>query len=191
MFRHEFITLLSEKHQESIMTMQSHAYRVLHAPSLRVHPSIKHDGRWRIKEVYHVAHFNRKFPSIHCARRGLVCDNAHSARAARKHNNQRMAAGVYRIKLASDRFLLLSNTTTGESQFLMVSPVWGDAIQSPGGLVFHTYDGSHHYLFQVRIPGRGGYSELMPTRSERQMMLAVKSSSASLKVEEALASPAR
>jgi hypothetical protein len=106
-------------------------------------------------------------------------------------NNQRMAAGVYRIKLASDRFLLLSNTTTGESQFLMVSPVWGDAIQSPGGLVFHTYDGSHHYLFQVRIPGRGGYSELMPTRSERQMMLAVKSSSASLKVEEALASPAR
>src|ERR1700692_4435001 len=97
-------------------------------------------------------------------------------------NNQRMAAGVYQIKLASDRFLLLSNTTTGESQFLMVSPVWGDAIQSPGRLVFHTYDGRRHYLFQVRIPGRSGYSELTPTRSERQMMLAAKSSSASVRV---------
>jgi hypothetical protein len=106
-------------------------------------------------------------------------------------NNQRLAAGTYQIKLASDRFLLLSNPTTGESQFLMVSPVWGDLIQSPGRLVFHTYDGRHHYLFQVRIPGRSGYSELTPTRSERQMMLATKSSSAPVKIEEALATPAR
>jgi hypothetical protein len=106
-------------------------------------------------------------------------------------NNQRMAAGVYQIKLASDRFLLLSNTKTGESQFLMVSPVSGDVIESPGRLVFHTYDGASHYLFQVRIPGRSGYSELTPTRSERQMMLTAKSPSSSVKVEEALATPAR
>lgn len=106
-------------------------------------------------------------------------------------NNQHLAAGTYQIKLASDRFLLLYNTNTGKSQFLVVSPVWGDLIQSPGRLVFHTYDGKRHYLFQVRIPGRSGYSELMPTRSERQMMLAAKSSSAPANVEEALATPAR
>ncbi len=106
-------------------------------------------------------------------------------------NNQRMSAGTYQMKLASDRFLLLSNTATGESQFLMVSPVSGDTIQSPGVLVFHTYDGKGHYLFQVRMPGRSGYSELTPTRGERQMMLAAKSPSASVKVEEALATPAR
>ena len=106
-------------------------------------------------------------------------------------NNQRLSAGVYQIKLVSDRFLLLSNTKTGERQFLIVSPVSGDVIQSPGRLVFHTYDGTGHYLFQVRIPGRSGYSELMPTRSERQMMLAAKLPSSPLKVEEALATPAR
>ena len=55
-------------------------------------------------------------------------------------NNERLAAGIFQIKLVSDRFFCCS------------------------------IDGRHHYLFQVRIPGRAGYSELLPSRTERQMI---------------------
>jgi hypothetical protein len=106
-------------------------------------------------------------------------------------NNQHLAAGIYQIKLISDRFLLFYNTNTGKSQFVMVSPAWVDVVQSQGRLVFHNYDGRRHYLFQVRIPGRSGYSELVPTRSERQIMLAARLNSSPGNVEEALATPAR
>ncbi|RZU39904.1 hypothetical protein [Edaphobacter modestus] len=103
-------------------------------------------------------------------------------------NNQRMVAGKYQIKLVSNRFLVLHDASTGKSQFLMVSPAWVDVIQSRGRLVFHRY-GSSHYLFQVWIPGRSGYSEFMPTRSERQTMLAAKMPFSHANVVAALSTP--
>jgi hypothetical protein len=75
------------------------------------------------------------------------------SRYIRRLFSQRMAAGIYQIKLISDRFLLFYNTNTVKSQFLMVSPEWVDVVQSQGRLVFHNYDGRQHYLVEVRIPG--------------------------------------
>jgi hypothetical protein len=103
-------------------------------------------------------------------------------------NNQRLAAGKYQIKLVSHRFLVLRDASTGKSQFLMVSPALVDVIQSRGRLVFHTY-GSGHYLSQVWIQGRNGYSELMQTRSERQAMIAANMPSSPVNVEVALMTP--
>jgi hypothetical protein len=105
-------------------------------------------------------------------------------------NNQRLAAGKYEIKLVSHRFLVLRDASTGKSQFLMVSPALVDVIQSRGRLVFHTY-GSGHYLSQVWIQGRNGYSELMQTRSEKQAMIAANKPSSPVNVEVALMTPQR
>ena len=100
-------------------------------------------------------------------------------------NNQRLTAGKYQITSVSDHFLVLRDASTGKSQFLMVSPAWVDVIQSRGRLVFHAY-GGHHYLSQVWIQGKNGYSVLMQTRSERQAMTAAKMPSSPVNVEVAL-----
>jgi hypothetical protein len=103
-------------------------------------------------------------------------------------NNQRLAAGKYQIKSVSDHFLVLRDASTGKSQFLMVSPAWVDVTQSRGRLVFHAC-GGRHYLSQVWIQGKNGYSNLMQTRSERQAMIAAKMPSPPVNVEVALSTP--
>jgi hypothetical protein len=86
-------------------------------------------------------------------------------------NNQHFAAGQYAIRPLNSFLLLVSNTTTHQSQFLLVNPSGMRDIQSNGRLLFHRYNGNEYYLSQVWIPGRSEFSELSPTRRERQMIL--------------------
>jgi hypothetical protein len=105
-------------------------------------------------------------------------------------NNQQFAAGQYEIRPLNSFLLLVSNTTTHQSQFLMVNPSGMRDIQANGRLLFHRYNGNEHYLYQVWMPGRS-VSQLSQTRRERQAMLAAKSSPSSGTVLEALATPTR
>jgi hypothetical protein len=106
-------------------------------------------------------------------------------------NDQQFDAGQYEIRPLNSFLLLVSNTTTHQSQFLMVSPSGMREIQSNGRLLFHRYSGNEYYLSQVWIPGRNQFSELKPTRRERQTMLTAKLASSSVNVLEALAAPAQ
>jgi hypothetical protein len=74
-------------------------------------------------------------------------------------NNQYVAAGTYKLKLLSDRFLSFRNTATNEIQVLMVRPAVGPDIETRGRLVFHR-EGQRNYLAQVWIAGTSVHSEM-------------------------------
>jgi hypothetical protein len=106
-------------------------------------------------------------------------------------NNQQFDAGQYEIRAINPFVLRVSNTTTHQSRLLLVSAMGLRDIQSNGRLTFHRYNGNERYLYQVWMPGRSEFSELRPTRRERQTMRAAKLASSSGNVLEALAAPAR
>jgi hypothetical protein len=106
-------------------------------------------------------------------------------------NDQQFDAGQYVIRPINAFELLVSNTTTHKNRILPVSSMGLRQIQSNGRLLFHRYNGNEHYLYQVWMPGRSDFSELSPTRREKQTMLVAKSASSSGNVVEALALPAR
>jgi hypothetical protein len=106
-------------------------------------------------------------------------------------NNQQYDAGQYEIRALNPFVLLVSNITTHQNLLLPVSSMGLRDTQFKGRLLFHKYNGNEHYLYQVWLPGRSEFSELSPTRRERQTMLAAKSASSSGNVVEALATPAR
>jgi hypothetical protein len=106
-------------------------------------------------------------------------------------NNQQFDAGQYEIRAINPFVLRVSNTTTHQSRLLLVSAMGLRDIQSNGRLTFHRYNGNERYLYQVWMPGRSEFSELRPTRQERQTMSAAKLASSSGNVLEALAVPAR
>jgi hypothetical protein len=104
-------------------------------------------------------------------------------------NNKQLAPGTYRIQLTSNRDLVLRNIVTGRSQYLATYPVSGNDIVSNGRLTFHRYEG-HNYLSQVSIPGRSVYT-LLPSRSERHMMLVTQAPASAINMEVALKTPTR
>jgi hypothetical protein len=106
-------------------------------------------------------------------------------------NDQHFEAGLYQIRTLDPFVLVLSNTTTHQNQLLMVSQMGMRDIQYNGHLLFHSYKGSERYLYQIWTPGRREYSQLSPTRQERQTMLAAKSASSSGNTVGALAIPVR
>jgi hypothetical protein len=106
-------------------------------------------------------------------------------------NDQQFDAGQYVIRPLNPFELLVSNTTTRQNWILPVSSMGLKKLQSNGRLLFHRYNGNEHYLYQVWMPGRSDFSELSPTRRERQTMRAANSSPSSGNVVEALATPAR
>jgi len=106
-------------------------------------------------------------------------------------DDQQFDAGLYEIRELNPFVLLISNATTHQNRLLVVSDMGLMDIQSHGRLVFHRYNGSGRYLYQVWMPGRSDFSELSLTRRERQTMLAAKSASSSGTVVEILATSAR
>src|SRR6202051_658811 len=75
-------------------------------------------------------------------------------------NAQQFDAGQYEIRPLNAFVLLVSNTTTHQSQFLLVNQSGMRDIQPSGRLLFHRYSGNEHYLYQVWMPGRSEFSEL-------------------------------
>jgi hypothetical protein len=106
-------------------------------------------------------------------------------------NNQQFEPGFYQIKPLDPFALLVFNTTTHQKGLLVVSQMGMRDIQYNGRLLFHSYNGGEHYLYQVWMPGRREYSQLSTTRRERQTMRAAKSASPAGNVVEALATPVR
>jgi hypothetical protein len=108
-------------------------------------------------------------------------------------NDQQFDAGQYVIRPLNAFVLLVSNTTTHQNRILPVSQMGMRDIQSNGRLLFHSCNGNQHYLYQVWMPGRRDFSQLIPTQREQQTMLAAKSASSSGNgnVVEALVIPAR
>jgi hypothetical protein len=107
---------------------------------------------------------------------GLLCTAPHAGaqtsasftvRFAFSANNQDVPAGSYDIQRVSSCILSLHNVKTGKSQFLMVRPESGPAIETRGRLVFQRYE-RHVYLRQVWSPGTSMHSELVvrPTLEE-------------------------
>jgi hypothetical protein len=105
--------------------------------------------------------------------------------------DQRLDAGEYQISLRSDSLLVVFNVTTHQSRLLLASSMGVRDIQSNGRLVFHIYNGDGPYLSQIWMPGRSEFSQLIPTRRERQAMLVAKAASSPGNVVEALAIPIR
>jgi hypothetical protein len=87
--------------------------------------------------------------------------------------DQRWTAGTYRVELISSHYLLLRNTNSGKSQFMLAFPARANAIPSRASLVFHRY-GGHYYLAEVQIVGTSEYRNLMQSRDERQEILTSK-----------------
>jgi hypothetical protein len=87
--------------------------------------------------------------------------------------DQQWTAGTYRIELISSHYLLLRNTESGKSQFIMAFPQQASAISSKASLVFHRY-GGHYYLAQVQVVGTSEYRNLTQSRNERQEILSSK-----------------
>jgi hypothetical protein len=106
-------------------------------------------------------------------------------------NGQHFEPGLYQIKPLDPFVLLFSNTTTHQKGLLVVSQMGMRDIQYNGRVLFHSYNGGEHYLYQVWMPGRREYSQLSPTRREQQTMRAAKSAPPSGNVVEALVIPAR
>jgi hypothetical protein len=106
-------------------------------------------------------------------------------------NARQFDAGQYEIRPLNAFVLLVSNTATHQSQFLLVNQSGIRDIQPNGRLLFHRYNGSEHHLYQVWMPGRSEFSQLRPTRRERRTMRAAKLASSAENVLEALAAPAR
>jgi hypothetical protein len=84
-------------------------------------------------------------------------------------NNYKLPAGTYQIGIISERVLSFRNVTTGKTHCLMVLPDWSTGPQSRGRLIFHRY-GNQSYLYQVWLAGRGGDSEFIKSRAEREML---------------------
>lgn len=82
-------------------------------------------------------------------------------------DNYNLPAGTYRIEMISDRVLSFRDVTTGKTHCLMVLPDWNVEPKDQGRLLFRRY-GNHSYLSQVSIAGRGGESDFVKSRSERQ-----------------------
>ena len=74
-------------------------------------------------------------------------------------DNQTIQAGHYKLELLSDRYLALRNTSTNQTQVLMVRPESGTAIETRGRLVFHQ-EGSKKYLAQIWVAGSSLHSEM-------------------------------
>lgn len=100
---------------------------------------------------------------------GLLCAGANASAQttatvnvpfAFSADNQNVAAGSYKVELLSDRYLALLNTTTNQTQVLMVRPEAGQAIETRGRMVFHQ-DGSRKYLAQVWMAGTSLHSEMV------------------------------
>ncbi len=106
-------------------------------------------------------------------------------------NGQQFAAGQYEIRPLNGFLLLVSNITTHQSGYMMVSPSGLRDIQSNGRLVFHRYNGNEYFLSQIWMPGRSEFSQLSQTRREREAMLVAKSASSRGNVVEALVTPIR
>jgi hypothetical protein len=104
-------------------------------------------------------------------------------------DDQKFDAGLYEIRALNPFVLLVSNTATHQSRTLQVSDRGLRDIQSNGRLVFHRYNGSEYYLYQVWMPGRNDFGELRTTQQEQQMMRTARSTSSSGTVVEALATP--
>jgi hypothetical protein len=75
-------------------------------------------------------------------------------------NNHHVAAGYYQVQVVSDRFLSLRNVKTSRSEFMMVRPEAGPAIETQGRLVFHRV-GGRAYLTQVWMAGTSVHSEVV------------------------------
>ena len=84
-------------------------------------------------------------------------------------NNQYVPAGAYIFKLLSDRYLSLRNLATNRTQFLMVRPEAGQAIETRSRLVFQQ-DGSRKYLAQVWIAGTSMHSEMVVQHKPEQTL---------------------
>lgn len=84
-------------------------------------------------------------------------------------DNQVVQAGHYNLELLSDRYLSLRNTSTNQTQVLMVRPESGAAIETRGRLIFHQ-DGSKKYLAQVWISGTSMHSELAVQHKQERTM---------------------
>lgn len=74
-------------------------------------------------------------------------------------DNQIVQAGHYKVELLSDRYVALRNTSTNQTQVLMVRPEAGTAIETRGRLTFHQ-DGAKKFLAQVWITGTSMHSEM-------------------------------
>lgn len=105
-------------------------------------------------------------------------------------NNHQFAAGQYQIRPLNGFLLEISNLTTHQSGYIMVSPSGVKDVQSTGRLLFHVY-GNQYFLFQILTPGTNAISQLNPTKQERHAMLVAKSASSPGSVVEALVIPVR
>ena len=99
---------------------------------------------------------------------GLLCAGANASAQttasvsipfAFSADNQIIQAGHYKLELLSDRYVALHNTSTNQTQVLMVRPESGTAIETRGRLVFHQ-EGSKKYLAQIWIAGSSLHSEM-------------------------------
>ena len=106
-------------------------------------------------------------------------------------NDQQFDAGQYEIRPLNAFELRVSNTTTHQNWILLVSSMGLRNIQSNGRLLFHRYNGNERFLYQIWMPGRSDFSELRPTRQERQAMSAATLASSSGNVLEAVAVSSR
>lgn len=105
-------------------------------------------------------------------------------------NNHQFAAGQYQIRPLNGLLLQVSNLTTHQSGYIMVSPSGVKDVQSTGRLLFHVY-GNQYFLSQIWTPGTSAISQLSPTQQERHAMLTAKSASSPGSVVEALVIPLR
>src|ERR1700730_13443350 len=79
-------------------------------------------------------------------------------------NDRHFDPGLYEIRTLNSFLVRVSNVSTHQSGYLMVSPSGLREIQSKGRLVFRKYNGTDHYLSQIWLPGRSEVSELFTTR---------------------------
>jgi hypothetical protein len=92
-------------------------------------------------------------------------------------NNQNVPAGKYRISLEAPRYLSFVNTQFTRKQYLMlVQPTWEQNSQDGGRLLFRRY-GDTNYLYQVWMPGHGEGRQFVRSRTERETLRGLKSSS--------------
>ena len=82
-------------------------------------------------------------------------------------NNHRVAAGSYLVRYRSERFLVLSNQKTSRTEFFMVRPEAGRAIETASRLTFHR-NGGQYYLAQIWMSGSSVHSEMVakPRRNQ-------------------------
>jgi hypothetical protein len=90
-------------------------------------------------------------------------------------NDQKVPAGTYRISLQAPRYLSFVNTHSTKKQYLMlVQPTGEQNSQDWGRLTFRRY-GDSNYLYQVWMPGQGQGRQFTRSRTEQEMLRALKS----------------